>query len=158
MSTENETLREQVRELQTQLAELNVIPSAQTPLAELAEHYLDDLEARTTVRHHTQVRSQLGMVLAGIPATTVEELKPRHMTAYRNAQLKAGRSNRCANVHAQAIRGMLNWAVQMQEIDVNPLNGLKPLPTGERHATQHRRALTEDEVVAFLSARSEEVV
>jgi integrase len=40
----------------------------------------------------------------------------------------------------------------MQEIDVNPIAGVKPLPTGERHATQHRRALSEDEVVAFLSA------
>ena len=152
MSTEAEALREQVRELQIQLDELNVIPSAQTSLAELAEHYLDDHEARTSTRHHEQTRAQLGMVLAGIPAKTVEELRPRHMTAYRNAQLKAGRSNRCANVHLQAIRGMLTWAVQMQEIDANPLIGLKPLPTGERHVTQHRRALTEDEVVAFLSA------
>jgi len=152
MSTETEALKEQVRRLQSQLDQLNVLPAEETNLAELAEHYLDDLEARTTERHHTQVRSQLGMVLAGIPAMTVEELKPRHMTAYRNAQLKEGRSNRCCNVHAQALRGLLNWAVQMQEISVSPLNGLKPLPTGERHATQHRRALTEDEVVAFLTA------
>ena len=152
MSSETEALKEQVRRLQSQLAELDVVRRAQTPLAELAEHYLDDLEARTSERHHTQVRSQLGMVLAGIPAKTVEELKPRHMTAYRNAQLKARRSNRCCNVHAQALRGMLNWAVQMQEIEVNPLNGLKPLPTGERHVTQHRRALSEDEIVALLSA------
>ena len=152
MSTEAEALKEQVRRLQSQLDQLNVIPSAQTPLAELAEHYLDDLEARTTERHHTQVRSQLGMLLAALPVTTVEELRPRHLLAYRNSMLKEGRSNRCANVHLQAIKGMLNWAHSMQEIDVNPIAGVKPLPTGERHATQHRRALSEDEVVAFLSA------
>jgi len=113
---------------------------------------LDDLEARTSDRHHTQVRAQLGMVLAGIPAKTVEDLRPRHVVSYRNAQLKAGRSNRCANVHLQALKGMLRWAHAMGEITSNPIDGVKPLPTGERHATQHRRALSEDEVVRFLTA------
>jgi integrase len=156
LSSEAEALREQVRRLQSQLDELKVEPATQTSLAELVEHYLGDLEARTTGRHSTQVRRQLGMVLAALPVTTVEELRPRHLLAYRNAQLNAGRSNRCANVHLQAIKGALTWAHSMQEIDVNPIAGVKPLPTGERHATQHRRALSEDEVVAFLTALDEE--
>lgn len=156
MSSEAEALKEQVRLLQGQLDQLNVEPASATSLDELAGFYLDDLEARTSERHHKQVRAQLGMVLAGIPAKTVEELKPRHVVAYRNAQLKAGRSNRCANVHLQALKGMLRWAQMMGEIDANPIDGVKPLPTGERHATQHRRALSEDEIVVFMAAMEDD--
>ena len=152
MSAEADALREKVRALQAQLAELTLVPKEGTPLRELADAYLADLEARTSPRHSGQVRSQLEKVFAGIPVETVEGLRPRHMVTYRNGQLAEGRSNRCANVHLQAIKGMLNWAHSMEEIPSNPLGGLKPLPTGERHATQHRRALSEEEITALLAA------
>lgn len=153
---EADQLRAQIRELQSQLADRDDAPTNDVPLVELVEIYLDDLATRVTKRHCGQVRQQIRMVLDGIPATTVGQLRPRHMLAYRKRQLEAGRTHRCCNVHTQALKAALNWAVQMQEIESNPIAGVRCLPTGERHMKQVRRALTEAEIDALLGAAARE--
>lgn len=120
-------------------------------LADLRDRYLDDLETRATARHVLNVTGQLVRLLDELPATTVRELTASDFLEFRARLLKAGRSNRCANVQTQALKGMLRWAVAVDLIDVNPLAKIRPLPTGRKHETRPRRALSDDEIERFMA-------
>ena len=121
-------------------------------LDDLRHRYLADLGARTTPMHRLNVELQLGKILDAIPSQTVGELRPAQFLDYRAVLLRDGASNRTCNVHLQAIRGMLSWAVKMELIAKNPLLGIEKLPDGKRHQRYRRRALTEEEIERLLRA------
>ena len=121
-------------------------------LAELRDQYLADLGARTTPMHKLNVELQLAKILDAISAKMVGELRPAMFLDYRARLLGEGASNRTANVHLQAIRGMLTWAVKMELVAKNPLLGIDKLPDGRRHQRYKRRALTEEEIERLLRA------
>ena len=124
-------------------------------LDELRSRYLADLEARTSPRHALNVRLQLDRILPALQARTVLELTPSQFLAYRTQLLAQGVGNRCANVHRQALCGMLNWAVRLDLIERNPIEKVPKLPEGPKHQRQNRRALTEAEIERFLIAAEE---
>jgi integrase len=124
-------------------------------LDDLRCRYLADLAARTTPRHVLNVRLQLARMLPSFEARTVDELTPSQFLAYRAKLLEPGLSNRCANVHLQAIKGMLKWALDNELISRNPLANVKKLPDGKKHQKRQRRALSNAEVERFLNAAVE---
>jgi len=121
-------------------------------LTELRDDYLGDLRARVTPHHALNVQLQLVRILNDLPVRTVLELKPQHFLAYRAGMKERGLSNRCCNVHLQAIRGMLTWALKLEMIDRNPLAGIDKLPDGKKYQVCLRRDLSEAEIERFLEA------
>jgi len=124
-------------------------------LDELRNRYLEDMAARTSSRHVYNVRLTLDRVLQGLPATTVGGLTPAMLLEYRAGLLAQGRSNRCCNVHRQALCGMLAWGVGHDLIPKNPITRVHRLPEGKRHQVHERRALTDAEIERFLAAARE---
>ncbi|MCB9914842.1 MAG: site-specific integrase [Planctomycetes bacterium] len=121
-------------------------------LRELRDLYLTDLASRAGDGHVLNVTQQLAKILEALPGAMASQLRPQHYLAYRAAQKEAGRGNRCCNVHLQAIRGMLTWAVKLELLDKNPLAGIAKLPTGKKHQKRQRRDLSEAEIERFLQA------
>ncbi len=121
-------------------------------LDDLRDRYLADLGARVTPMHKLNVELQLARILDAIPPRSVGELTAGHFLDYRAKLLADGASNRTANVHLQALRGVLRWAVKVELIAKNALQGIDKLPDGKRHQRYRRRALTEEEIERFVVA------
>lgn len=127
-------------------------------LDELRARYLADLEARAVPMHVVNVRQALDLVFGSIAATTVHDLRPADVMAFRSERLRQGWSHRNANFIVQALRGMIRWGVDAGLVDRDPLKGLKKLPETARTQRYKRRALSEEEIGRFIAAAEEEDV
>lgn len=126
-------------------------------LARLRDIYLADLRTRATPKHVQNTEIALGKILAAVPAGTVGELTPVMVVEARAKLLAAGSSRRWVNVLACALQAALRWAVQMDLVEANPIEKVRKLrDEGGKHQRCKRRALSETEIDAFLTAAREE--
>lgn len=125
-------------------------------LEELHREYLQDLKSRTSPMHYRNVELRLHRTLAALGATDVRDLQPLAVIRHRNRVREQGASNRTANLVVDSLRAMLTWAVACGLTKRNPLNGIPRLPEGAGHRRYRRRALSEEEITAFLKAAQED--
>lgn len=122
-------------------------------LRDLGAQYVADLEARgarpCSIR---QARAALVRILATVGATQVDELTKPLAITWRSARVDAGASHRTANVDVGALSAALNLAVQLGQLGVNPLAGLRSLDTSGRHSRRKSRALSKDDIDRLLAA------
>ena len=122
------------------------------PLRELVDAYLGDLATRACPRHVLNTRLGLRDLLARIPAIRVCDLRPVMLVEYRAKLLAKGLSVRTANLAADRLRAALNWAVQLELLARNPIERLPRLRETEATQRHRRRAMSEQEIGAFLAA------
>jgi len=123
-----------------------------TPLDLLASEYVAELGTRCTAKHVRLVERQLRRLPAALRARQVRDLRPEAYERHRQQQLRQGLAPATVNTGLIALNGMLRWAVATRRIAENPMESLRVLPTGRAHQKRPRRALTEEEAVAFLEA------
>lgn len=109
--------------------------------------YLTDVRSRCCPRHTENVTRALRRILAQAPSTDAAG-----MLAYREARLAAGASHRTANAEIGALSACFAWGVRAGLVATNPLATIRPLPLREGDLRKRRRALTDAEIDAFLSA------
>jgi integrase len=135
-----------------ELAGLASVEGMNMPLAELRDAYLSDLSVRVGSKQLRSVTDSLNRILAWLPAQRVRDVRAVDVLRFRAERVKAGASNRTANVDVAALKAALRWAVEVQLIAESPLRQIKRLPSGEAHQVCRRRAMTDAEIEAFLAA------
>lgn len=143
---------ERIRQRDLEFAGLGSVEGQSRPLAELLPLYLLELRQRATASHVVNVEARLGFMIRFMHATRVPDVQATELTRYRAAQLALGKSNRTINCHVGALKAMLNWAVSAGLIAENPIRHFKPLRYGEADMRHVRRALSDEEIDAFLAA------
>jgi integrase len=119
-------------------------------LSELVQPYLADARTRVSDRHVRNLECVLGQWLEFLGDPIVPDLKPAHVLRYRARLIAKGRAPRTANAHAQGLLGLLRWSTKVGLINTNPVPGLDKLPDGQAHQRCRRRAMTDEEIEAFL--------
>jgi integrase len=147
---------ELIRARDLELAGLGAVEGQSTPLDELRDVYLADLETRVGRSQFINVKLRLRMILEGLGVQRVRDLRVADVLRYRAERVKAGAANVTANSDVGALKAMLRWGVDAQLIAESPLRGIKRLPTGEAHEATPRRAMTDREIAAFEAAARED--
>jgi len=83
-------------------------------------------------------------------------LRPIEVIQHRARRLAGGISHRTANLQVDTLRSMLGWAVKVGLIAESPLRNMPRLKENEATKRYQRRALTEEEIEAFLAAARED--
>lgn len=117
----------------------------------LVDHYLSDLAARGRPETIRQARAALARVVTGLQLAETEDVTRLRVSKWRLDRVKAGASNRTANHEVSILAAALNFGVDMGMLALNPLAGMKALPTTARHRKRIARALTEDEIRRLLA-------
>jgi integrase len=147
---------ELIRRRDLELAGLGGEEGMAMPLRELADLHLADLATRVTPHHLRNVRCILDRALEAIEAVRVRDLRPHDLLVYRQGLVAEGRSHRWANLAVDRVRAMLAWGGKVGLIAQSPVRDLDRLPEGAKHTRCRRRALSEDEIRAFLAAAAED--
>ena len=121
-------------------------------LDDIQREYLDDLRHRVSAAHYRNVELRLARTLAALGVERIDDLQPIAVIRYRNQLREQGLSNRSANLVVDNLRTMLGWADECGLVATNPLGRIRRLPDGAGHQRCVRRALSEDEIRAFLKA------
>ena len=143
---------ELIQKRDLELAGLGGEAGMDRPLRELVDAYLGDLTTRASPRHVLNTRLGLRDLLAAIPATRVCDLRPVMLVEYRAKLLAEGLAVRTANLATDRLRAALNWAVELELIARNPIAKLPRLRESEATQRYRRRAMSEQEIEAFLAA------
>jgi integrase len=138
-----------LRQRDLEAAGLGGVEGQSRPLAEIAEHYVEDLGPRAVPAHVAQVRARLNRVLRELGGPRVRDVQPYLVARMRARRVAGGASNRTANLEVDTVRACLNWAVRMGLIAANPIASLPGLPARPRCI---RRALSDQEITRFLAA------
>ena len=133
-------------------AGLENVAGQELRLGQIRDDYLADLALRVSPAHLRNVRSFLDRTIEALCDATVGDLRAMDVLRYRNQLQAQGLSNRTANLHADSLRGMLNWAAEIGLITANPIKGLRRLPEGKDHQRNRRRALSDEETDRYLAA------
>ena len=147
---------ELIRQRDLEVAGLSSVEGMGMPLADLREAYLEDLATRVGAKQIRSVTDSLARVLAWLPAQRVRDVRALDVLRFRADRLQRGASNRTANVDVAALSAMLRWAASINAIAENPLRSIRRLPTTEAHQRRNRRALSDAEIEAFLSAAQQD--
>jgi integrase len=121
-------------------------------LREVCEAYLPDHAVTVSPRQAKRVEGILTRLMDEIGDLRVRELRPEWVGIYRQRRLRQGTANRTVNLEIGTLKAMLNWALACGLIAKNPVAHVKPLPSGKAHEKRPRRALTRQEIDAFLVA------
>ena len=158
LSTDRKTAErvrlELVRARDMNLAGLGAEHGQSLPLREIADAYLEDLEARVTEPHFRYVRQRLERTFPELGVERVRDLKPMHVIRLRNKAVQQGKSHRTANLVVSTLQAALRWAAENDMIASSPIEHVKKLPETKEHQRYKRRAMSEGEIERFL-ARSE---
>ena len=133
-------------------AGLENVAGQELRLRQIRDDYVADLALRVSPAHLRNVRSFLDRTIEALCDATVGDLRAMDVLRYRNQLQAQGLSNRTANLHADSLRGMLNWAAEIGLITANPIKGLRRLPEGKDHQRNRRRALSDKEIERYLAA------
>ena len=125
------------------------------PLAFVAEQYLADLATRARPRGVVESRATLERVVRELGIEAVADLSRPAVLAWRQRRIAAGASNKTVNNALAVLLAALALCVQLEQIQVSPLHGLRALPTGPRHQRRRPRALSEWEIAKVLGAADE---
>jgi integrase len=145
-----------IRQRDLEVAGLGTVEGQGRSLAELKDTYLEDLATRAVPKHVLNTRARLEAILDVLPAQRVCDLKPIEVIQHRARRLAEGISHRTANLQVDTLRSMLGWAVKVGLIAESPLRNMPRLKENEATKRYQRRALTEDEIEAFLAAARED--
>lgn len=145
-------LVEIARNRDLELAGLKSQDGLELTLDEIRGKYLADLI--TTVKPWTYDRSRrvLDALRSFLGNVRLRDLRRGRLLEYRQLRTKEGRANRTINMEIGTLHAMCNWALQAELIGRNPVAGLKRLPVGRAYEKRPRRALSRDELAAFLAA------
>lgn len=124
-------------------------------LRAIADQYLLDMETRCRPRNIEFCRGYLGRILRELGVAYVDELTKTRVVAWRQMRIAQGVSNATVNTELIPFTAALNFAVRLEQIATNPLNGLRALPMTTKHRRRSARALSEPEIARLLeSARA----
>lgn len=120
---------------------------------EVADAYLRDLAARGK-RAHTiaTYRRALERLERELPARTLRDVTKAKARAWLSRRAEGGSSNKTANTELGALRAALSLQVELEQLGIHPLLGMRDLPTANENMRRPPRALTEDEVARLLAA------
>ena len=135
-----------------EMAGLGAVEGQSRLLTEIRDAFLSDLQTRSSVRYHAYAGQRINDVLREINARRVSDLRPYELLQVRSRMLASGLSPTTANHKIDTLRGMLTWAAKAGLIAENPIRHLPRLPQPESERVHRRRAMTEEEIAAFLSA------
>jgi integrase len=141
-----------IRERDLELVGLGTESGQERLLGELKTLYISDLAVTAVPRHVKQVAAHLEGTFEATGAVRVGDLVPHKLMRHRAELLAAGRAVRTANVRIACLRAMMRWCVQAGFIGADPLARLKQLPEHESTQRRRRRALSEEEIDAFMAA------
>ncbi len=123
-----------------------------TPLSKIIPAYLDELRTFRSAKYTTAVEGQLSMLMEDFGDRAVRDITPQMVQDRRRRRISSGSSLRTANAEVAAMKTALTWAARSGMIAVNPIANVVPVRATERDLRKKRRALTEDEIVMFLTA------
>jgi integrase len=141
-----------IRQRDLELAGLGTVEGQGRTLAEIRDSYLADLASRAVPKHLANTRARLGAILDVLPAKRVCDLKPLEVLQHRSKRVAEGIAHRTANLQVDTLRSMLGWAVKVGLIAESPIKNLPRLKENEATKRYQRRALSEEEIEAFLAA------
>ena len=121
----------------------------------LKERFIADLTTRCTSGYVERAKGCLESILEDVPARLVSGLRPEHVLEFRRKRLEGGVTNRTANMHVSILKTMLNWGARNGLIAQNPIAAVGNLPQGKAQQKIERRALTDVEIAALLTASRE---
>lgn len=127
-------------------------PGAALALLDIAEQYLVGMALRCTPKTARDARTVLTRLLRDTGWTRVEHVTRPGLDQWRAARTADGMSNRTINRHTIALAGALSLAVELRQIDYNPLAGMRTLSTKGRHRRRVARALPDDDIRKLLEA------
>jgi integrase len=145
-----------IRRRDLELAGLGSEEGQSMPLAEIRDLYLADLRHHVGPRHLLNVELKLRRLLEELEAVRVRDVTPHAVMLFRDKLASEGLAHRTCNLYANTLRAMLRWAAEAGLIARNPIERLKALPEGPRHIRCKRRAMSEEEIQAFLAAAEED--
>jgi integrase len=125
---------------------------AKIRVAELRDRYLEVQKTRVCQDHHQGLTTRLDAVIGGIRAGYVRDLTPEAVERFliRFGSGESSPSARTINTYLQAVKGMLNWAVEMRILPFSALTCLKPRRTDVQ--SKKRRALSAEELKRLFEA------
>lgn len=125
----------------------------ETPLSDVLTKFLADLQTRarpSTIKmtddHFRVIRRDLGETIL------VRQLSPELISQKRVAWRAAGNANGTINTRVERLRAAIRWAIDLGIIGADPLTRVRPLPEDGEFRRKSRRALSPDEIEAFLAA------
>lgn len=121
-------------------------------LTAILANYLADLRGRARPETVRQAKAALDRLVKGLKLTTLNDVTRARVNEWRQGRIAAGASNRTANHEVSILQAALNHAVRLEQFELNPLAGLRALPTTARFRRRKARALSEPEIERLLSA------
>lgn len=141
-----------IRSRDLEMAGLGSEEGQDMQLRELTLLYIADLRVQACPRHVTNVAARIETVLEALGAQRVRDLVPHRLMQRRAARITGGAAVRTANLEIDSLKAMLNWAVRAGLVAANPIANLQRLPEREAAKVHRRRAMSEEEIDAFLAA------
>ena len=145
-------LAEIIRRRDLCLAGLESEEGLDLPADEIIQEFLADLRSRRTPGYCDRVETVLNNAQTGMGVRKIRDFQPQAYLFFRRRRLAEGVANRTANMDLTVVRTFLNWTVQVGYIGFNPLQPVKPLPSGKAYEKHPRRAMTEEEIERFVAA------
>ena len=126
--------------------------------AKLDEH-LDDFVAAMTAAgraecHRRTTLRYIEVVAEARAWRCLADIDRSGMEKWLAERERSGSSARSRNAHLIAVRSFLNWAIRVDRLRVNPLDGI-PLASERADRRRVRRALAEAELAALFAAARE---
>ncbi len=141
-----------IRERDLAASGLIVEEGMERRLVDLTTAYVADLRAIRTESYADRVEADLRHLSDYLGNVKIREVVPERMLERRRKRITEGASHATINLEVGSLRGCFNWAIRSGLLGVNPLAHVKPLSLTEADQARPRRALSEEEVSAFLRA------
>lgn len=123
-------------------------------LPQIADQFVADLALRCVPQTVRDARTCLSRVLRETGWQTVGDVDRIEFDDWRRARIAGGMSNRTVNRHTVALRAALALALNLRQIEYDPLAGLRALSTKGRNRKRVARALRDPEIDTLLRAAS----
>lgn len=143
-----ETAKEREKEAAGLLPPQSVREASATPLSELLDAFLQDLQAKGRARTtHAKYKKTLGKLFTRCRWRLLADVSARSFCEWR---AKCGLSPKTLNDLLGAMMTFLGWLKYQRRIAENPLEHVQRIDTRATRK-QHRRALTSDELTRLIA-------
>jgi integrase len=129
--------------------------AAGRPLSEHLTEFLADLKLRTSRKYTQNIKNRVGRLMEACGWTNVQDVTRDSFVRWRATV--TGKAPSTLNQYLDAVRVFLNWLVDHERVQVNPVAKIEPLPTRGREV-RLRRAFTDVEMRAILAVAGDRAV
>ncbi len=145
-----ELIKQKTAELAGLIAPLEQYETAQKPLIELLELWLENgLRPDVKSKHRRLSRNRPAAVFQECGWRYLRDISPAQFDAWRNAKSREGSSPKTLNAYLSHLSTFLKWLEERRLISENPLRVVKPLP---KSFTIEPRAFSGEELTLLIGS------